>query len=84
MGAVLRCKMRVEEVLHRKNTDGSTEQEQVKLCAVYAKEGPNAEWSKYTPSASFAIYINNPSAFGRLSRGHEFFVDFTPAEEKIP
>lgn len=79
--SVIRCKMRVEEVLHRKNSDGSTEQEQVKLCAVYGKEGSeNAQWSKYTPSANFTIYINNPVAFGKLSSGHEFYVDFTPVQ----
>lgn len=25
--------------------------------------------------------INNPSAHGVLSKGHEFYVDFTPAEK---
>jgi hypothetical protein len=80
MDSILRCKMRVSQVLHVKNEDGSTSQEQVKLSAVYGKEGsPNADWSKWTPSASFDIYINNPLAFGKLASGHEFFVDFTPA-----
>jgi len=78
--AVLRCKMRVNEVVHVKDEDGTTNQERVKLSAVHGKEGgPNAVWSKFTPSADFYIYINNPSAFGKLSSGHEFFVDFTPA-----
>lgn len=83
MNPVLRCKMRVSEVLHRKEADGSTSQETVTLQAVYSSdEGTdNAKWSKWIPSASFAITINNPDAFGKLSRGHEFFVDFTPAAE---
>jgi len=73
--------MKVEQVLHSKNADGTTGQEQVKLGAVYGSEGSeNAEWSKWTPSANFEIYINNPSAMGKLSKGHEFFVDFTPVE----
>jgi hypothetical protein len=90
MNPVLRCKMRVSEVTHVKNGDGSTEQERVKLSAVYGKEGTeNHDWSKWTPSADFTICINNPSAFGKLSKGHEFFVDFTPvpqpaAAEAIP
>jgi hypothetical protein len=78
--SVIRCKMCVEEVVHQKAADGSTSQERVKLRAVHAREGPNAEWSKWTPSASFDIYINNPAAFGKLSHGHEFYVDFTPCE----
>lgn len=81
MEAVLRCKMRVQQVLHVKEADGSTNQEQVKLCAVYGDSGPNKDWSKWTPSADFTIYINNPAAFNKLSAGHEFFVDFTPATE---
>jgi hypothetical protein len=74
--------MRVDQVLHVKNADGTTNQEQVKLRAVYGEEGsPNAEWSKFTPSANFEIFINNPRAFNQLSQGHEFFVDFTPTED---
>jgi hypothetical protein len=81
MMSVLRCKMRVGQVTHVKNADGSTSQEQVQLTAVYGPEGSaNADWSKWTPSANFTICINNPDAFGKLASGHEFYVDFTPAE----
>lgn len=87
-GAVVRCKMRVEEVTHEINADGSVNQERVKLCAVYGKEGTeNAQWSKWTPSASFSISISNPDAMNKLSKGHEFFVDFTPvpkADAAVP
>jgi hypothetical protein len=76
----LRCKMRVSEVLCVKDADGSTNQERVRLNAVYGDAGTeNAQWSKWTPSADFTIYINNPDAMGKLSSGHEFYVDFTPA-----
>ncbi len=78
--AVLRCKMRVFQVLHHLDNDGKVEQETVKFIAVYAKEGPNAEWSKWTPSAHFEICISNPDAFNEFSKGHEFYVDFIPAE----
>lgn len=82
MSRVLRCKMRVSEVLDVKNADGSTSQERVKLQAVYGSEGTdNAQWSKWTPSANFEISISNPDAFGQLSNGHEFYVDFIPATE---
>ena len=83
MSPVLRCKMRVAEVVHVKNADGTTSQERVKLSAVYGPEGTeNSQWSKWTPSASFEVCINNPKAFNQLANGHEFFVDFTPVIEQ--
>lgn len=73
--------MCVREVLRSIDGDGSVSQERVKLAAVYGKEGTeNALWSKWTPSAEFTIAINNPDAFGKLANGHEFWVDFAPAE----
>lgn len=83
MSAVLRAKMRVVEVAAIKNEDGSTMSERLKLQAVYGPEGSeNAQWSKWTPAADFNITINNPNAFGKLSSGHEYFVDFTPASKE--
>lgn len=80
--ATIRCKMRVNQVTHTKEADGSTSQERVELVAVYGPEGSeNAQWSKWTPSAQFTIHINNPAAFGKLSQGHEFYVDFVPVEQ---
>ena len=77
--ATLRCKVKVEEVTHVKDENGQTTQERVKLRAVYGKDGTeNAQWSKWTPSANFELYINNPPAIGKLSSGHEYFVDFIP------
>lgn len=77
MSAILRVKMRVDEVIHSMNEDGGIDHERVKLRAVYGEDGSeNAQWSKWTPSASFEIHINNPAAFGQLSKGHEFYVDF--------
>ena len=81
MSRILRAKMRVNEVIHSIEPDGSVGQESVKLTAVYAEEGPNAEWSKFTPYAKFEITINNPDAFNHLSKGHEFYVDFIPADD---
>lgn len=81
---VLRCKMRVQSVAQYKNEDGSIGSEEVKLQAVYGADGTvNAQWSKWTPSANFSITINNPDAFDKLSKGHEFYVDFTPAEAEV-
>jgi hypothetical protein len=80
MNSILRCKMKVDEVWISKDVDtGAITQEKVKLSAVYGNTEENKQWSKWTPSAGFKIYINNPEAIGKLSKGHEFYVDFTPA-----
>lgn len=78
--SVMRCKVRVGEVLHAKNPDGSTSSERVKLYAASSGSEENKQWSKFTPVANFELYINNPAAFGKLSSGHEFYVDFTPVK----
>jgi hypothetical protein len=80
MDSIVRCKMKVDEVLFSKNADGTIAYENVKLSAVYGNTEENKEWSKYTPSASFSINISNPGAMDKLSRGHEFYVDFTPCK----
>jgi hypothetical protein len=72
--------MRVTEVAHIKDSNGNTEQERVQLNAVYGDTEENKQWSKWTPSASFVITINNPDAIGKLSSGHEYFVDFIPVK----
>ena len=77
--AVTRCKMRVSSVSRSMNDKGETESETVKLSAVYGTgETENAKWSKWTPSADLSITISNPGAIGKLSKGHEYFVDFIP------
>ena len=81
MNSILRCKMKVDEAWSSKDPNtGKVIQERVKLSAVYGNTEANKEWATWTPSASFEIYINNPSAMDKLSKGHEFFVDFTPAD----
>jgi hypothetical protein len=83
MEAVLRAKLRVTQVTHNIEADGKTSSEQIKLQAVYSNDpkSENAQWSKWTPCASFDMQINNPNAFGKLSKGFEFYVDFIPVEE---
>lgn len=79
---MLRCKMRVDSVTHDINENGEIGNEKVTLRAVYGDnpDSENAQWSKWTPSATFEIHINNPDAFGKLTKSHEFYVDFTPAD----
>ena len=83
MESVLRCKMRVIEVTHQIDALGQVESERVKLCAVTSGSDENKQWSKWTPGANFEIHINNPGAFNRVSKGHEYYVDFTPADVAV-
>lgn len=80
---MLRAKMRVTEVTRSIDEKGNVSCEQVKLMAVYGTgDSENAHWSKWTPSAHFSITISNPDAYGKLTNGHEFYVDFTPVQDK--
>lgn len=78
---MLRAKFRVDSITYHKASDGQTEQEQIRLTAVYSDdpESENAKWSRWTPSGVLEMTITNPDAFGKVSNGHEFFVDLTPA-----
>ena len=77
--AALRCKLRVNSVKHLVDSHGDTTAEEIELNAVYGDAGTeNAQWSKYTPSASFKMHISNPNAFGVLKVGGEYYVDITP------
>jgi hypothetical protein len=82
MGAMLRCKMKVESVVETKDGDGKKNQEQVTLRAVYGPEGSeNRQWARYTPSGELRLSIDNQNAFGKLVKDREYYIDFTPAEE---
>lgn len=76
---VVRCKMKVVEVIDRTSSYSITKQEshQVKLAAV--TDPANKTWAAYTPSGSIELTINNPDAFAQFKVGETFFVDFTAA-----
>ena len=81
MEPVTRCKMKVQGCTYTKDANtGEIDSETVELSAVYSSDpnSENAQWSKWTPSANFRITIKNPAAIGKLSQGHEYYVDFTP------
>jgi len=58
------------------------ESEEVRFDAVYAADGPNKTWSEYTPSGALSMTITAKGAIGVFQPGKEYFLDFTPAEEK--
>ncbi len=80
---MIRAKVICNQVLYSADQNGNKYQEQVKFSAVYGEEGTaNKQWSKWTPSAQFEMYINNPDAFDKFRVGQFYFVDFTPTTKE--
>ncbi len=80
--ATLRLKMWIASVKSSCAPDGSKSGEEIALQAVYGPEGsPNAQWSKWTPSASLTMYVTNPDAFGKVLPGQFYFVDLVPTDK---
>jgi hypothetical protein len=83
MNPVLRLKMNVNSVKSVADNNGDKVQEEIGLNAVYSSDAnsANAQWSKWTPSASLTMSISNPLAFGKILPGQFVFVDITPCEK---
>ena len=80
--ATLRLKMSVSSVKKVTDGQGVITSEEISLTAVYGPEAsPNAQWSKWTPSASLTMQVNNPEAFDKVRPGQFMFVDLTPCEK---
>ena len=46
--------------------------------AQYSNSPEDNSYSKYTPSASFEMTIDNPAVQAKLKLGATYYVDFTP------
>lgn len=81
--AVLRLKCMVNTVKTVHDNEGEPSQQELTLSAVYSnKEGSaNAQWSKWTPSASLSMTVSNPSAFGKVKPGQFVYVDLIPTDK---
>jgi len=83
----IRAKMRCDSVekSHAGTQAGSAGptvqlfRELVKLQAVTGGSDENKQWSKYTPSGSLHLTIDNPGAQEFFEPGKEYFVDVTEA-----
>lgn len=77
------AKMRCVE---RRDCQGSADPAQksttVRLQPVYASEGPNATWSKYTPSGQVEMQITNPAAVEVFELGKCYLVHFSQTSEE--
>lgn len=72
----LRLKMAVTQVVpYMHATSGETDSEAITLSAVTGNDGPNASWSKWTPSGTLSFVVTNPDVFGQVAEGQTYFVD---------
>lgn len=79
--STLRLKMSVESVKSVCDNKGEKMQEEISLRCVYDSEGPNKQWSKWTPNGSLAFTVSNPAAFGKVLPGQFYFVDLEACEK---
>ena len=73
---ILSAKMLCDGVLHGVDSQKPT------LRAVTADTPENKEWSQWTPSGSLELFINNKTAFGRLTPGKEYYVDIYESDNE--
>jgi len=75
--------MNVESVRRLANTEGNVVQEEIALNAVYSSDpnSVNAQWSKWTPSASLRFTVSNPDAFNKVLPGQFYFIDLIPTDK---
>lgn len=90
MSAVLRVKVKVNSLLNVTvykqdevvNLEQDKQSERITADAVYSDD-PNSEnkqWSQWTPYFHLTMDINNPSAWNKLEKGKEYYIDFIPVE----
>ena len=80
--ATLRLKMSIASVKSSCDMNGNKVNEEISLQAAYGPPGSaNEQWSKWTPSASLTMQINNPGAFGKVLPGQYYFVDLIPTDK---
>ena len=73
--------MRAKFVINSIERSGTTEypSETLKMSAVTNGTPEDNTFSKFTPSASLSLTVNNPTLLGQFNPGEKFYVDFTPA-----
>lgn len=80
MTARVRAKFKCWSIQHSFSHSSDYSAAQVTLVPVYDQDGPNASWSKATPSGKIEMLITNPGAVEQFELGKDYFVDFSPAE----
>lgn len=83
----MRAKMRVTSVTHDETQLNAVELKMHAVCGD-TPFGPNGEsedntFARFTPLASFEIYITNPDLLDAFQPGQIFYVDFTRARQDV-
>lgn len=77
----VRAKFKVFNIERSKDAKPGEEWAKVEMQAAYDDGNQsNANWSKYTPSATVVMFITNPAAIDFFEVGKHYFSDFTPAD----
>jgi hypothetical protein len=78
---IMRAKVKIESVLHTEYGE-MLKMRAVSRSVAYPADGSDEDntYSKFTPSASLEITVNNPALFGQFSPGEKYYVDFTKTE----
>lgn len=76
-----RAKFFVSEKADRSPNGTAQESSTVKLQPACGDE-ENRDWSRWTPSGSIVLHIDQPAAFDAFNLGQHYFVDFTPAPKE--
>lgn len=78
---VLRIRLLADWVAPAYGDDGAKASEHVNLSALNLPEAEeNNQWATGTLHANVSVTISNPSAFGTLEAGKEYYIDITPVD----
>jgi hypothetical protein len=82
-GPVMRAKLQVSSVQVHEGAGESLKMNAVCRSEGYPDDGSDEDnsYARWSPSASFEIYVANPNLFGKFAQGDKFYVDFTKAEK---
>lgn len=72
---MFRAKLKVTQISHLDVSEGVLAQ--VTMQAVYSENKEDNSFSKWTPTATFAMTVTNPAVLEQLKPGKLFYVDFT-------
>lgn len=80
----MRAKLVVETVTLHAGGNSSLKMRAVSRNDAYPADGSdeNNTYAKFSPSATFEIYISNPALEGKFVPGQQFYVDFTQVDLK--
>lgn len=79
---MIRAKFKLQEVKEFANSS-SKHLRFTAVCLADNEVEENRRYHKYTPSGELTISIDNPPAFGQFKLGDFYYLDFTPAPEKV-